>query len=110
MDNQKVIRTEGAVTEKNLDAPIKGMSFLVWNSIAVTAAIVVFCLEMQRGIFGLGDLLLAIITAVYGFVVGPILYAGLRVVKPNEALVLTLFGKYYGTLKKEGFYFVNPFV
>jgi regulator of protease activity HflC (stomatin/prohibitin superfamily) len=109
MDNQKVIRTEGAVTEKNLDAPIKGMSFLVWNSIAVTAAIVVFCLEMQRGIFGLGDLLLAIVTAVYGFVVGPILYAGLRVVKPNEALVLTLFGKYYGTLKKEGFYFVNPF-
>ncbi|MCH4208177.1 MAG: SPFH domain-containing protein, partial [Solobacterium sp.] len=27
-----------------------------------------------------------------------------------EALVLTLFGKYVGTLKGEGFYFVNPFV
>lgn len=34
---------------------------------------------------------------------------GLRVLKPQEALVLTLFGKYYGTLKGEGFYFVNPF-
>ncbi len=36
-------------------------------------------------------------------------WMGLRVIKPNEALVLTLFGKYVGTLKKEGFYFVNPF-
>ena len=35
--------------------------------------------------------------------------AGLRVLKPNEALVLTLFGKYVGTLKGEGFYFINPF-
>ena len=34
---------------------------------------------------------------------------GLKVLKPQEALVLTLFGKYIGTLKGEGFYFVNPF-
>ncbi len=34
---------------------------------------------------------------------------GLRILKPQEALVLTLFGKYYGTLKGEGFYFINPF-
>lgn len=34
---------------------------------------------------------------------------GLRVLKPQEALVLTLFGKYIGTLKGEGFYWVNPF-
>lgn len=34
---------------------------------------------------------------------------GLKVMKPNEALVLTLFGKYYGTLKSEGYYWVNPF-
>lgn len=34
---------------------------------------------------------------------------GLRILQPNDGLVLTLFGKYYGTLKGEGFYFVNPF-
>lgn len=39
----------------------------------------------------------------------PVLFAGLKVLKPQEALVLTLFGKYVGTLKNEGFYFVNPF-
>ena len=36
-------------------------------------------------------------------------YIGLKVLKPQEALVLTLFGKYIGTLKGDGFYFVNPF-
>ena len=40
---------------------------------------------------------------------GWILLCGLKVLKPQEALVLTLFGKYVGTLKGEGFYFVNPF-
>lgn len=35
---------------------------------------------------------------------------GLKIIRPNEALVMTLFGKYHGTLRKEGFFFVNPFV
>ncbi len=38
-----------------------------------------------------------------------LLWPGLKVLKPQEALVLTLFGKYIGTLKEPGFYFVNPF-
>ena len=37
------------------------------------------------------------------------MFAGLKVLKPQEALVLTLFGKYIGTLKGDGFYAVNPF-
>lgn len=39
-----------------------------------------------------------------------IFLCGLKVINPNEALVLALFGNYYGTLTKEGFYWVNPFV
>jgi regulator of protease activity HflC (stomatin/prohibitin superfamily) len=38
-----------------------------------------------------------------------ILLNGLKVIKPQEALVLTLFGDYKGTIREEGFYFVNPF-
>lgn len=41
--------------------------------------------------------------------IGWIPFCGLRILKPQEALVLTLFGKYIGTLKEDGFYFVNPF-
>lgn len=40
---------------------------------------------------------------------GWILFCGLKTLKPQEALVLTLFGKYIGTLKNDGFYYVNPF-
>ncbi len=54
--------------------------------------------------------------AIVGFVVsllylclGWIWWIGLKVIRPNEAIVLTLFGKYIGTLKEEGFFFVNPF-
>lgn len=41
--------------------------------------------------------------------IGWIPFCGLKVLRPQEALVLTLFGKYIGTLKQEGFYYVNPF-
>ncbi len=43
------------------------------------------------------------------FLTGWILFCGLKVLEPQEALVLTLFGKYIGTLKEDGFYWVNPF-
>ncbi len=51
----------------------------------------------------------AIVAATLGIILFCILLAGFRVVDPKEALVLVLFGRYYGTILKEGFYFVNPF-
>ena len=42
-------------------------------------------------------------------VVGLFLLGGLKIIHPNEALVLTLFGKYYGSVKSDGFFWVNPF-
>lgn len=90
-----------------------GMPILLINIILMLLAIFV-CISGIRfaanGInVGLG--IAGIITgALYFLVVGPIIFAGLKVLRPQEALVLTLFGKYYGTLKGEGFYFVNPFV
>jgi regulator of protease activity HflC (stomatin/prohibitin superfamily) len=64
------------------------------------------------GLLGLvsANFLLIPLCAIYFFIIGPILFAGLKILKPNEALVLTLFGKYHGTLRGEGFFFVNPFV
>lgn len=41
--------------------------------------------------------------------IGWLPWCGLHVLKPQEALVLTLFGKYIGTLRGDGFYYVNPF-
>ncbi|TVR75549.1 MAG: SPFH domain-containing protein [Marinilabiliales bacterium] len=36
-------------------------------------------------------------------------WMGLLVVNPNQSAVLVLFGKYSGTIKKNGFYWINPF-
>jgi regulator of protease activity HflC (stomatin/prohibitin superfamily) len=55
----------------------------------------------------LGAVLLVI--SILWMVVGWLPLCGLKVLKPQEALVLTLFGRYIGTLKGEGFYYVNPF-
>ena len=51
-----------------------------------------------------------IILGVILFITVCILFAGLKIVKPSECYVFTLFGKYIGTLKSEGYYWVNPFV
>ena len=54
-----------------------------------------------------GILLMAL--SILYWVAGIFLFCGLKVLKPQEALVLTLFGDYIGTLKGQGFYWVNPF-
>lgn len=38
-----------------------------------------------------------------------VLCCGFHILCPNEALVLTLFGKYYGTIKEDGWFYTNPF-
>lgn len=50
-----------------------------------------------------------LIVGIIWMVIGWIPFLGLKVLKPQEALVLTLFGQYIGTLREEGFYYVNPF-
>lgn len=55
------------------------------------------------------EIIIISVVGVIIFIVNLILSTGLRILNPKEALVLVLFGRYYGTLKKEGFYWINPF-
>ena len=91
------------MTEKTLNNRKNGMVVLLLLVLVYVASVVLF-------IFGVSyDILpLTLISCVW-FVFGWIFFLGLKVLKPQEALVLTLFGKYVGTLKNSGFYFVNPF-
>ncbi len=96
--------------EKILNGKKNGMAMLLLFILLYAAAIaaVVFGAVLLEGESYLaGGILVAI--GVIWIVAGLIPFAGLKVLKPQEALVLTLFGKYVGTLKEEGFYFVNPF-
>ena len=85
-----------------LNGKKNGMAVLLLLILLQVASVV--CIIM--GIANSGLLVLAGIVV---FFADFFLYPGLKVLKPQEALVLTLFGKYVGTLRGEGFYFVNPF-
>ena len=90
--------------------PMNGMIMLILNTVGLIVSVGMtivggFLLGQSNQI--LGGILF--IVGLILIVVFSILYRGLRVVGPNEALVLTLFGKYYGTILKEGYYYVNPF-
>ena len=50
-----------------------------------------------------------VLLSIFLFIASIISFGGLKVVKPQEAIVLTLFGEYTGSIKEPGFYFVNPF-
>lgn len=91
--------------------PIKGMPVLILITLGILAAIGAiiagaFWADGGRTVIGAAALVIGVAALVILF----ILYAGLKVVGPKEALVLTLFGNYYGTILEQGFYFVNPFV
>ena len=71
-------------------------------------ALYVITVPLMLFTFANGIYIVGVLCIIY-MALGWILLLGLKVLKPQEALVLTLFGKYMGTLKGEGFYFVNPF-
>ncbi len=50
-----------------------------------------------------------VITAVFFVIISIFLMKGLVIVQPNHARVLNFFGKYVGTVKDNGWFFVNPF-
>lgn|SRR5690606_20347165 len=45
---------------------------------------------------------------IVGIIVSGIIIKGLTIINPNDSKVLILFGKYIGTIKKDGFFWVNP--
>lgn len=85
------------------------MMFLLLDACAV--ALLIYGAVGMQGENGVNPLRLTLflIGVLYISVIGWIPMLGLKVLKPQEALVLTLFGKYIGTLKGDGFYWVNPF-
>ncbi len=91
--------------------PGNGMSMLMFLVIAELASIGLFVLSLTQ-IARISTAIVvtgAVLGGILGFLLFPILMCGLRTLRPNEAYVLTLFGKYYGTLYGPGFFYINPF-
>ena len=91
--------------------PMPGVFPFVLNLIGILAGITGFVfgiifLEDERYFPGALLLTAGILAA---FVICPLLFAGFKSVRPNEALVFTKFGQYMGTLRDPGFYYVSAF-
>ena len=97
--------------EKILTGKKKGMPMLVLILalyVLAVVGIVWAAVQDETGGMDVAAIVILIVSIVWASL-GWIFLCGLKVLKPQEALVLTLFGKYIGTLKGEGFYYVNPF-
>ena len=95
--------------EKVLNNKKNGMPMLLLFTalyLAAIALVIVSGIQLDAGRIGFVPLM---ILGILWLLVGWVPFCGLKVLKPQEALVLTLFGKYIGSLKEDGFYFVNPF-
>lgn len=96
--------------EKILNSKKNGMAMmLLWIMLYVLAIVlcIISAVQLERSVLLLYSVVLVI--SILYLCIGWIPFMGLKVLKPQEALVLTLFGNYIGTLKEPGFYFVNPF-
>jgi regulator of protease activity HflC (stomatin/prohibitin superfamily) len=71
-------------------------------------AFVLFLILLALTALGLAfeEIAVAVVIGVINFV---LVLPGLVIVNPNESKVLTLFGRYVGTVKQDGFFWVNPF-
>ena len=107
-------RTED-MTEKVLDGKKNGFTMLIVTLLICLAAIAAFVASIlwMRSLEAHGRSVLpgviTLILSIIVFIADLFLFGGLKVLRPQEGLVLTLFGNYYGTLKGEGFYYVHPF-
>ena len=94
------------VEEKEL-RPMSGWLFLLLGVILIAGGVVLCCMA---GLYNEEEVsLLFCIAGVVLILLGLVGLLGLKVLHPNEAIVLTLFGKYHGSIKKDGFFWVNPF-
>lgn len=104
------MKTENRNIEEKFLHPANGVVMLVINLIVLVAFGFLFAFGIRQAVDKhVVAAVIMIVAACIGMVAVCIAFGGLKTVRPNEALVLTLFGAYYGTIRESGFYFVNPF-
>lgn len=87
---------------------LQGMPVLLINIVLSVLAFLALIITPQY-FTGTKFVTILVASILYLSIFLPLGLKGLKVLKPNEAMVFTLFGQYYGCLKEPGFYFVNPF-
>lgn len=97
-EEKNVVQNEKVISRKN------GFAMLFLWLFVMAVGIAAFVYGFIGNVKGF-----LIVGGIVAFIVSIIGFCGLKVLNPNEAYVFTIFGKYYGTIKSAGFYWVNPF-
>jgi regulator of protease activity HflC (stomatin/prohibitin superfamily) len=89
---------------------LNGILMLILN-FALFFAVAYFYVEIisSASDIGGGQVVLWVILNSFLLVLNTIFWAGFMQIEPNEARVMVFFGKYKGTVKDNGFFWVNPF-
>lgn len=101
------MKLKNQIDEEKVLNPLNGFAALFLCIFGLAAGVILFILGVAlfegvvTGVF--------VTAGIVVFTAACIGFGGLKVIDPNEALVLALFGNYYGTLKRPGYFFVNPF-
>ncbi len=108
-EEKGTVRELNRIDEKSAHE-INGWLMVGLLLIFLIGAIVCFAIGISASNgFYAEELTALIFVGVALLIVSFIVLGGFRLLRPNEAYVLTLFGKYYGTIKRDGFFWVNPF-
>jgi regulator of protease activity HflC (stomatin/prohibitin superfamily) len=90
--------------ERRLESLLPGIPMLLLAIAILPGALIYFIVRTAQTedpiwLFGM----------IPSLIVGVLLYCGLVLVNPNQSKVLVLFGRYVGSICKDGFFWVNPF-
>lgn len=110
MDIMEKKKRENAITEKEITQKRGALALclILAGFLADTAAFIASIMLLISDSTMPGVALL--IGSIIAFIILIVLCCGFHIINPNEAMVFTLFGNYYGTVKTPGFYHLNPFV
>lgn len=89
---------------------LNGILMLILNFLLLFV-VVYFFVKIISSASNFSGAMVAILAVANSFllVLNTIFWAGFMMIEPNEARVMVFFGKYKGTVKDNGFFWVNPF-
>ena len=88
---------------------LPGIPMLIFNLLLLIAIVLLFVWAVSSKTLSSGAITFYAILSTVLFIFNTVAWGGFMQIEPNEARVMVFFGEYRGTVKENGFFWVNPF-
>ena len=88
---------------------LPGIPMLIFNLLLLIAIVLLFVCAVSSKTLSSGAITFYAILSTVLFIFNTVAWGGFMQIEPNEARVMVFFGEYRGTVKENGFFWVNPF-